>query len=69
MGDPIIKILSFFNNLNFEKKLKPTRPKEEADENKTSQDEVDIILDKISKSGYASLTKEEKEKLFKLSKK
>ena len=33
------------------------------------QDEVDVILDKISKSGYSSLTKEEKEKLFKLSNK
>jgi membrane associated rhomboid family serine protease len=28
------------------------------------QDEVDAILDKISKSGYESLTKEEKQKLF-----
>ena len=34
-----------------------------------NQDEVDIILDKISKSGYESVTKEEKDKLFKLSKK
>lgn len=30
-------------------------------------DEVDSILDKISKSGYESLTKEEKQKLFKAS--
>jgi len=28
------------------------------------QEEIDIILDKISKYGYESLTKEEKEKLF-----
>ena len=35
--------------------------------NENDQDEVDVILDKISKSGYSSLTKEEKEKLFKLS--
>ncbi len=33
------------------------------------QHEVDAILDKISKSGYSSLTKEEKEFLFKSSKK
>jgi len=33
------------------------------------QDRIDDILDKISKSGYSSLTKEEKELLFKSSKK
>ncbi|WP_247232357.1 rhomboid family intramembrane serine protease [Telluribacter sp. SYSU D00476] len=31
------------------------------------QDEIDAILDKISKSGYESLTKEEKQKLFRAS--
>ena len=31
---------------------------------KANQDEIDRILDKIRKSGYDSLTKEEKEKLF-----
>ncbi|GAB3177834.1 rhomboid family intramembrane serine protease [Telluribacter humicola] len=31
------------------------------------QDEIDTILDKISKSGYESLTKEEKQKLFRAS--
>lgn len=31
------------------------------------QEEVDIILDKISRSGYESLTKEEKQRLFKAS--
>lgn len=35
----------------------------------TEQDEVDAILDKISQSGYESLTKEEKERLFRASKK
>ena len=33
------------------------------------QEELDVILDKISQSGYESLSKEEKEKLFRLSKK
>ncbi len=33
------------------------------------QSELDEILDKISKEGYSALTKEEKDKLFKLSKK
>ena len=32
------------------------------------QKQIDIILDKISKSGYESLTKEEKEFLFKVGK-
>ena len=32
-------------------------------------DEVDEILDKISRSGYESLSKEEKQKLFKASQK
>lgn len=35
----------------------------------TPQEEIDAILDKISHSGYESLTKEEKEKLFNASKK
>lgn len=36
--------------------------------NKNDQDEIDTILDKISESGYDSLTKEEKQKLFDASK-
>jgi len=36
---------------------------------KTSQAEIDAILDKISDRGYESLSKEEKEKLFNASKK
>ena len=31
---------------------------------KKNQEEIDAILDKIRKSGYDSLTKEEKQKLF-----
>ncbi|QHL87220.1 rhomboid family intramembrane serine protease [Nibribacter ruber] len=34
-----------------------------------SDDEIDLILDKISNSGYESLTKEEKQKLFRASQK
>lgn len=37
--------------------------------NSPSQDEIDAILDKISQSGYESLSKEEKQKLFSASKK
>jgi len=36
-------------------------------EKKQNQEQIDVILDKISKSGYSSLTKEEKEILFKIS--
>lgn len=36
---------------------------------KASQEDIDAILDKISHSGYESLTKEEKQKLFSASKK
>jgi hypothetical protein len=36
--------------------------------NKVNQKEVDMILDKISKTGYDKLSKEEKETLFKASK-
>jgi len=35
---------------------------------KAEQDEVDRILDKIRKSGYDSLTREEKQRLFDQSK-
>lgn len=55
-------------------KLKVVRndsPKKENARNKASkvhQSEVDTILDKISKSGYDKLSKEEKETLFKASK-
>ncbi|MFN5415855.1 MAG: DUF6576 domain-containing protein, partial [Flavobacteriia bacterium] len=34
---------------------------------KKRQEKIDVILDKISKSGYESLTKAEKEFLFKQS--
>jgi membrane associated rhomboid family serine protease len=36
---------------------------------KPSQHEIDVILDKISRSGYESLSKEEKQKLFRASQK
>ncbi len=36
---------------------------------KADQDEIDAILDKISESGYESLSKDEKQKLFNASKK
>ncbi|MFM8914127.1 MAG: DUF6576 domain-containing protein, partial [Flammeovirgaceae bacterium] len=58
-------------------KVKVTYRKEEARAQKkdaskftrATQDEIDVILDKISERGYESLSKEEKEKLFNASKK
>ena len=38
-------------------------------EKKVQQQQMDEILDKISKSGYESLTKEEKDLLFRISNK
>ena len=48
---------------------RPFSDDEYNDRRKKSQERIDEILDKISKSGYSSLTKEEKELLFKTSKK
>jgi membrane associated rhomboid family serine protease len=52
-------------------KVKFTRPKNDEEfimTKKANQERIDEILDKISKSGYGSLTKEEKEFLFNSSK-
>ena len=68
MGEGIINIINYFSNkkkeIVEEKKYKYEKQKEDV-----SQDEIDKILDKISKSGYSSLSRGEKEKLFKLSNK
>ncbi|WP_449435188.1 DUF6576 domain-containing protein [Pedobacter steynii] len=44
------------------------KPEVKKKESSVDQKEIDSILDKISKSGYDKLTKEEKETLFKASK-
>lgn len=44
-------------------------PKTKPTFTKATQEEIDMILDKISDKGYESLSKEEKEKLFNASKK
>ena len=69
----------FFNNMKrkFEQRQKPSQPEMRAERGGSKesdmeynarkqqrQTEVDAILDKIRKSGYDSLTKEEKKRLF-----
>ncbi len=81
LGLPIEIVMNFFQNL-FKPSKKPSikvayRPKETSYSSTAGnsqagfpdEDEVDEILDKISRSGYESLTKEEKQKLFKASQK
>ncbi len=83
LGSPIAAVLDFVKSLFVEVPptpqmkvthrsytnagYKPTQIY--SDEELPGEDEVDELLDKISKSGYESLTKEEKLKLFKASQK
>lgn len=72
--DRIAKNISLLFKTN--KKLKKTHKRSEKSNDDTfrkckanQQKEIDLILEKISKSGYESLTQKEKERLFKESKK
>lgn len=68
MGEGIIKIINIFNKKS-SSKIKQDTPMNDEVKPDISQDEIDKILDKISESGYSSLSKKEKEKLFNASKK
>ena len=68
MGEGIIKIINIFNKKS-SSKIKQDPPVSDEVKPDISQDEIDKILDKISESGYSSLSKKEKEKLFNASKK
>jgi membrane associated rhomboid family serine protease len=78
LGRPIVDFIYAIPNL-FKKKSKmkvtyrsskkSTSTQVNPSTNGVSQEEIDRILDKISQSGYPSLTKEEKDKLFKYSNK
>ncbi len=75
--------MEFFENMkrkfdehqyNKAEKERPQEPRRESDADynarkRKNQEEIDAILDKIRKSGYDSLTKEEKQKLFEQSRK
>jgi len=78
MGRPVLAVTDFFANLFKRKpKLRVTHssysgPRPKANGSgavKPDQSEIDRILDKISSSGYESLSKEEKQKLFQASQK
>ncbi|MDN5204082.1 rhomboid family intramembrane serine protease [Fulvivirgaceae bacterium BMA10] len=60
---PNIKVSYRSNKTKSTKKAKSTSASSH-----TTQDEIDAILDKINESGYESLTKEEKQKLFNVKK-
>ncbi|TDB58089.1 rhomboid family intramembrane serine protease [Arundinibacter roseus] len=82
LGKPLYALMEFWSRL-FKKRppMKVTYRQKEVHRTSTfysaapsptsvempDQDEIDAILDKISKSGYESLTREEKQKLFKAS--
>jgi len=76
LGRPIHSFWSFITNL-FSRRPKMkvtynnpgTTTTYRSVQNRPSQTEIDIILDKISQSGYESLSKEEKQKLFQASQK
>jgi len=73
LGKPISAISEFFNKLFTRRKIKVSYRNSEKNFNyedkEPDQKEIDAILDKISKSGYSSLTKREKERLFRASSK
>ena len=79
LSKPVSNTVTFFENLFKPKKKTPFKKvhrntaksasKSTAAKPKDlTQQQIDDILDKISKSGYESLTKEEKEFLFKVGK-
>ena len=55
--------------VTYTRKEKSASQKSSQKPSKSSQDEIDLILDKISDSGYESLSSDEKQKLFNASKK
>lgn len=80
IGRWVIVVMSFFKsffvsqptmkvNYSSKRKTKTSASASSTMSNVADQKEIDAILDKISQSGYESLSKEEKQKLFNASKK
>jgi len=69
-GKPVHAILDFVKGIFTKKpKMRVTYNSQNQKSDSPTQAEIDAILDKISVSGYESLSKEEKQKLFSASKK
>jgi hypothetical protein len=72
-GKPVNQALEWLSGLFAPKPaLKKTKGSAQTNVRSSSEpedEEIDLILDKISKSGYESLSKEEKQKLFQASQK
>ncbi|QNF33843.1 rhomboid family intramembrane serine protease [Adhaeribacter swui] len=78
LGRPIHGIANFFRNLfkprtplkvTYKNQSRSTSYSSASSSGEPSQTEIDLILDKISRSGYESLSKDEKQKLFRASQK
>jgi membrane associated rhomboid family serine protease len=72
IGKPISKTGDFFSKVFYKKpemKISHKGKAQEAKYETPDQKEIDAILDKINRSGYESLSREEKQKLFKASQK
>lgn len=70
--DKLLKLFSREKRLKVKKGGRTAQFKTDEEYNlsaKQRQEKIDLILDKISKSGYESLTKQEKDFLFQQSKK
>jgi membrane associated rhomboid family serine protease len=76
LGKPLTAVAEWFNGLfrkkpvmkvTYQSKSKGGYSYSNTNYGVPNQDEIDNILDKISRSGYESLTKEEKQKLFRAS--
>ncbi len=78
LGRPIHAVSNFFGNLfkprtplkvTYKNQSRTTTTFSSSPSGEPSQTEIDVILDKISRSGYESLSKDEKQKLFRASQK
>ena len=64
-GGYLVGIFYYYSLYGLPKKTQKKKKAPKKNYTDNNQSRVDIILDKISKSGYDSLSKEEKEYLFK----
>ena len=65
IGGYLVGIYYYYSLYGFPKKVSVHNHKKRKTNFRNKQNKIDMILDKISKSGYDSLSDEEKEYLFK----